>query len=362
MTRVRARGWRRAVVVVAVLAALPACSAAVTGPAATLTVMTRNLYLGTGLDNLVGVSSLPELVAAVDEDWANVLANDFPTRAAALAEEIAAARPDVVGLQEVTLWRDQTPGDIQTHPGPDATHVVLDQLAVLRRELGTRGVPYTAVAVSTNADLEVARRDDARLVDVRITDRDVILVRSDVADRTSNPRHGHYDAVRMLPSWPGPIASTRGWASIDYSPDRRTTLRILTTHLEVSGPRAVRIQERQAEEAVDLVAASPHPVVALGDFNAPADRTASTYRRLTEGFDDAWETARPAEPGATCCQDERLDDTTGQEELRFDLVLVPRGSRVDDVARTGAEPFRAAPAPLWASDHAGVTARITVGR
>ena len=349
----------------ALLTTLPACSPVAEndrGPA--VTVMTRNLYLGTGLNNIVGVSSLAELVTAVDEDWAHVLANDFPTRARALAEEIGSARPDVVGLQEVTLYRDQTPSDIRTHPGPNATHVVLDLLAILQTELDARGTPYTAVATSTNADLEVARSGtDGGLVDVRITDRDVILVRADLADRVRNPLRGRYTAVRMLPSWPGPIASVRGWASIDYSPERRTTVRILTTHLEVSGPRAGRIQEQQAREAATLVAASPHPVIALGDFNSPVDGSGTdTYARLTEVLDDAWAIARPDDRGPTCCQDELLDDAAGQEDARFDLVLVPEGWRVSSAARTGTEPFRTAPPPLWASDHAGVTARITVPR
>jgi endonuclease/exonuclease/phosphatase family metal-dependent hydrolase len=326
--------------------------------------MTRNLYLGTGLNDLVGVSSLAELVAVADEDWAHVLANDFPTRAGALADEIVSARPHVVGLQEVTLYRDQTPSDIRSHPGPNATHVVLDLLTILQAELDARGTPYAAVATSTNADLEVSRSDaDDGLVDVRITDRDVILVRADVADQVSNPQDRDYSAVRMLPSWPGPIASTRGWASIDYSAETGTTVRILTTHLEVSGPRAGRIQEQQTQEALTLIAASPHPVIALGDFNSPADRSGTdTYAQLTEVLDDAWVTARPADPGPTCCQAELLDNTIGQEDVRFDLVLVPEGWRVRSVARTGAEPFRAAPPPLWASDHVGVTAQVTVPR
>jgi endonuclease/exonuclease/phosphatase family metal-dependent hydrolase len=326
--------------------------------------MTRNLYLGTGLNDVVAVSSLAELVTVMDENWAHVLANDFPTRAGALAEEILSARPDVVGLQEVTLYRDQKPSDVRTQPGPNATHVVLDLLAVLQTELSARGTPYTVVATSTNADLEVSRSDVAGgLVDVRITDRDAILVRSDVAGQVSNPAHGHYTAVRMLPSWPGPIASTRGWASIDYSPDRRTTVRILTTHLEVGGPRAGRIQARQAQEARTLIAASRHPVIALGDFNSPAGGSGTnTYARLTEVLDDAWVIARPDEPGPTCCQAELLDNPVGQEDVRFDLVLVPEGWRVRSVARTGAEPFRTGPPPLWASDHVGVTAQVTVTR
>ena len=104
-------------------------------------------------------------------------------------------------------------------------------------------------------------------------------------------------------------------------------------------------------------------MIALGDFNSPLDGSGTdTYARLTEVLDDAWVAARPADPGPTCCQAELLDNAAGHEDVRFDLVLVPEGWRVAGVARTGAEPFRPAPPPLWASDHVGVTAQITVPR
>src|SRR3954469_11343906 len=154
--------------------------------------MTRNLYLGTGLDNTVFAESLPDLVSAVSTDWANVLATDFPTRARALADEIVGAHADVVGLQEVTLWRDQTPSDLLAHPAPNATHVVFDFLAILQAQLAARGSPYTAVSTSTNADAEAPRQGPNGLIDLRITDRDVILVRTPLAGKFSNPQHGLY--------------------------------------------------------------------------------------------------------------------------------------------------------------------------
>ena len=83
---------------------VPASTAAVTTPAAGITVMTRNLYIGADVDAvivaLLSTSSdddLPALLVAV-----GTLQNtDFPTRVEALADEIAQARPHVVGLQEV---------------------------------------------------------------------------------------------------------------------------------------------------------------------------------------------------------------------------------------------------------------------
>jgi endonuclease/exonuclease/phosphatase family metal-dependent hydrolase len=351
------------VVLLTALATLPPASVAGAGSGSgpQITVMTRNVYLGSGLANLAGVSGQTELATAVGEDWANVLATDFRTRAAALTEEVARARPDVIGLQEVTLWRDSPSSDVGAHPGPNATHVVLDHLALLTSALAARGTPYTPVVISTTDDFEVTRRDADRLTDLRITDRDVMLVRQDRLDRVTDPRSGRYAAVRVVPSWPAPVDSPRGWTSIDYRLDRRTAVRILDTHLEVTGPRAGRVQERQADDLLAMVAASPLPVIAVGDFNSdPADPYTDTYERLTSVLHDAWTRARPGDPGPTCCQDGLLDGLASRLDRRVDLVLTSGDWPATSVARTGAEPFRSGPAPVWASDHAGLTARLTV--
>src|SRR5205085_6287791 len=82
-----------------------------TPPGKELTVLTRNIYLGADLAPVIGVPSpqlIPIRTAAV---WAGVLATNFPERAKALVDEIVKAQPDLVGLQEVSLWRTQFPGD-----------------------------------------------------------------------------------------------------------------------------------------------------------------------------------------------------------------------------------------------------------
>jgi endonuclease/exonuclease/phosphatase family metal-dependent hydrolase len=345
-----------------VLAALLPSCAATAGGDAQITVMTQNLYVGTPLNDAFGALSWSELVAAGDQAWANLLASDFPMRAGALADEIAQARPDVVGLQEVTLWRDQTPSDVMTQPTPNATDVVFDFLAILQGELSARGVPYTPVATSTNADVEFPRLDpEAGLIDLRLTDRDVLMVRADLADRFSNPRDGHYTAQFSEPFLTGPVTSTRGWTSIDYRPTPTTTVRVFNTHLEVGGPVTGTTQERQGDELLAIIAESPHPVIALGDFNSPADGSSTpTYRKLTAVLHDAWTTTRPVDPGWTCCQAASLADAVRREFTRIDLVLTTEDWAVTRVARTVDRPFRAAPPPLWASDHFGVTARIVI--
>jgi len=361
--RVRPLRCRAPLAVGAVLAALVSSCVAVTSRGPQITVMTQNLYLGTGLGDAFAATTWEQLAAAGSSIWANVLARDFPTRAGVLADQIVRARPDVVALQEVTLWRDQTPSDVRTHPAPNAAHVALDYLAILLQALRARGVPYTAAVTSPGADLELPRHAAGGLVDLRLTDRDAVIVRSDVARRVGNPRHGHYAAQLRGPFLPQPVSSTRSWESLDFHLDRATTVRIFATHLEVADPGTGTIQEQQARELLRRIAASPYPVLAIGDFNAPAGGAAPrtrTYRALTARLHDAWTAARPADPGWTCCQAASLADPVGRERMRIDLVLTTGNWPVAHVERTDGRPFRAGPPPLWPSDHLGLTARLTV--
>jgi endonuclease/exonuclease/phosphatase family metal-dependent hydrolase len=156
----------------------------------------------------------------------------------------------------------------------------------------------------------------------------------------------------------GAVANTRGSVAVDYRPDSDTTVRIIATHLEVTSGGGGPIQQRQADELLARVAASPYPVIVLGDFNAPAGRSA-TYAAVAGVLYDAWSRARPADPGPTCCQSELLDNPTDRTDRRIDLVLSSENWPVDRVEGTGTRPFRSSP-PLWASDHFGVTARFKI--
>ena len=342
---------------------VPAVSAQAGEGGPKLTVLTRNIYQGTDLTNVVTATTFPGFVAAVTQDWGNVVATDFPARARALAADVRRVRPDVIGLQEVSLWRDQLVSDAVTGaPAPNATHVVYDFLAILQAKLATAGVPYTVVSMSTNADVEAPRINPASpngFTDVRLTDRDVILVRTPLADKFVDPANGQY-AVQLIASSPaGPVSFTRGWASIDYQQSAARRVRIFNTHLEVDAPPvAGQVQVAQGAEALGVIAASPYPVVALGDYNSDANgSTTQTYGLLTRSLTDAWATARPGDPGNSCCQAELLNSVQ-RATTRIDLVLTTGPWKVDRVRPTGGQPFRTGPAPLWASDHFGVTARL----
>src|SRR5688572_21272114 len=109
----RALAALSAAAVGAALVTLPAAAAAPTAPPGKpLTVMSRNIYLGGDINRplraTAGTTGAAALVAfgnSNDELRGVVDATNFPLRSTLLAAEIAVQRPDVVGLQEVALWR-----------------------------------------------------------------------------------------------------------------------------------------------------------------------------------------------------------------------------------------------------------------
>jgi endonuclease/exonuclease/phosphatase family metal-dependent hydrolase len=351
------------VVVVALLAvALPAVAQA---SDKRITVMTRNLYLGSGLDNVVGAPDLNALIGAVTVDWFNVVRNNYPARAAALADEIKAAQPDLVGLQEVSLWRDQTPADFSSTP--NATHVVYDYLTLLQGELASRGLHYSVVATSTNADVEAPRLTTpptaaGGFTDVRLTDRDVILRNDDNAGlTTSNSQDGHYPTQLTIPTITGSVQFTRGWTSIDAKL-MGAKFRFVNTHLEVEGGQAGLVQVQQGNELLAGPLNTPLQTILVCDCNSAADGSNTpTYANLTgSGLRDAW-TAVNSSDGYSCCQDELLDNATTHLHERIDLVLMGKGVKARSASLRGDTPFQTTAPPFWASDHAGVSAELTVG-
>src|SRR6478672_7366596 len=116
---------------IAALMLIPVASA--DAKPAKLTVMTRNLYLGADLSPGVNAGDAQGLVDAAGTILNQVDQNKFPTRAKGLAKEILAAKPDLVGLQEASLWRTE-PCDKSPLP-PAATTVRYDYIKSLLKNL-----------------------------------------------------------------------------------------------------------------------------------------------------------------------------------------------------------------------------------
>jgi endonuclease/exonuclease/phosphatase family metal-dependent hydrolase len=331
-------------------------------PSRELSVMTQNMYLGSSLAPALEAQSPEEFVAAVARIYATVQYTDFPARAEAIADEIQAEQPDLVGLQEVTKW---TTGGLNPPPG-------YDFLAILQGDLEARGLDYSVAAVADNADIGPAplalpeqgcvQPGPEITCTVRLQDRDAILVDDDTPGLTwSNPRSGHYTAQQVVASPVGPLSFDRGWASIDARL-KGQPFRFVDTHLETEESPAV--QEAQAAEFL----AGPGKggtIVVTGDFNSASDgSTTGTYAQLTAPgrFRDSWDEAQLG-PGVSCCQESStpplapgaLNNPISTLRTRIDLILSRGAARSngDEAELIGDAPFQATP-PLWPSDHAGV--------
>lgn len=313
-----------------------------------LTVMTRNIYLGADLGPATSATTPTAFVTAVAQIYGRVLFTDFPTRAGALADELATTHPDLVGLQEISRWTTTGPG-----AGPSQ-----DFLAILQARLAARGLHYAVAAVSDNASigpvpLAAPCSGPIGTCTVRFEDRDVILVDTDrPALQVGNPRSGSYATQQVLTTPVGALSFDRGWATVDGTLDGKA-FRFASTHLETEGAAAV--QEAQGREFREVIKA-PRAVIAVGDLNSAADgSTTSTYRDLARaGFRDA-----AAGVGDTCCQSALLADPVSRLHSRIDLVLVHGAAQPVSAVRVGDTPFQLRP-PFWPSDHAGVVATLRI--
>ena len=327
--------------------------------AETVTVMTRNVYLGADLSGAMGAliydpGSVPAAVAGA---WAQVQATDFEVRAGALADEIAQKQPALVGLQEVAIWRSQFPADSSSDRPRRARTVEYDFLKILRRALRERGLRYRVAAVAKGVDIELPRLREDGLEDIRFTDRDVILARRGV--KASMRRAGNFEAAMELPVGDG-IPVPRSWASVESKAGGRK-FRFVTTHLEDG------VEEIQRAQVAELLAgplATDLPVVLVGDFNSDPDNDFSPLVHgdvTAAGFADAWGEVHPSDPGRTWGHAPLLDNETTAFTYRLDYVF----RRGEGVTAAGADLVGEDPADrvggLWPSDHAGVAVEVRFG-
>ena len=105
-----------------------------------VTVMTRNMYFGADLTPAIAATTVPALILAATHIFAVVNASDVPSRVDGMAAEIAKARPDLVGLQEVAIWRAVYP--------PTFSPTGFDFLELLLDALAARGEHYVVVATT----------------------------------------------------------------------------------------------------------------------------------------------------------------------------------------------------------------------
>ena len=337
-----------------------------------LETMTFNLYFGGGTEKILALDpTRPDypsnLVFAVTQVYYEILGSQPALRMQAVADQIAEKQPHIVAVEEAALLRLQSPGDILTGGNTPATNVVADYLELLISALEARGAHYAIVASSSEFDVEMPMLNlqTGSIDDARLTDREAILVRTDLPRghlRVSHPMSGHFTNVVQIPSLG--LAIDRGWCSVDVVL-RGQVFRYVCAHLEEE--TYPELQVLQAAELLNGPAKVSRPVILAGDFNAdPLGRDGSVAYPsfVNAGFSDTWAGVRPAEfaSGLTWGHDEFLADPSVRFNRRIDFVFVRGGRFVPTHAEVLDISLDRTERPLWASDHAGLAAGFQFGK
>lgn len=321
-----------------------------------LTVMQQNVYIGFDIAPILESPTPQDVPLRVAAAWGQMLTNDFPSRASAIAKEIDHADPALVGVEEAALFH-RFP-----HDGGAAT--VIDYLTLLEDALAARGLHYSAVAVQDESDITAPMfvgldsQGQPLLDGVEMLDRDVILARDDVA--ASGATGANYAAKLPVSIGGQDLNIVRGWTSVVAHVAGGPPFRFFATHLEEE--LAPPIQVAQAQELLGIVGAERRPVVLVGDFNSAADGSQTeTYGDIAgAGYVDVWARARPFSLGYSCCRPATLL-FDGPLTHRIDFVFADGLREHGESGETsallvGADGSDKTASGLWPSDHAGVVA------
>jgi len=328
----------------------------------TLSVMTRNAYVGADVDAVIaalGTADPNDDLAVLTEAITTLNATDFPARAQAFADEIAAARPDVVSFAEISFI------DVDLTPLGMNVDFTLEFLPIIEAALADRGLDYEVGAQVKNIDVSVAGL-------VRLVDYDVVFYNADRVEWTTVRAENFANNIppELLP--PG-LVLERGWIWGRVTVDDYT-IDVVATHPESGGDGdpSNPLSELRAGQAFEIVSAleGVSPVVLMGDLN---DQPGSPLYAVLTGaaFTDLWAALNPDDAGNTCCNEYDLANATADFSKRIDYVFV-RGTREPGdgypastmvlVGNDPADRVEGPAYPIWPSDHAGLVASLLVAK
>jgi endonuclease/exonuclease/phosphatase family metal-dependent hydrolase len=364
-----------AVAVPLILGLLGGSAVAKPGKGHVVNTMTRNLYLGADLTPAIGAKNTNEFVQANGQILREVTANNFPVRAKGLAQEIIKKRPDLVGLQEVALWRTGPPSlePLLGSGGPTATTVRYDYLDLLLDRLNKGKKRYRVAVVQQEFDFE-APADENQVpndgpngfikdaeINGRLTMRDVILVRLGAGVVTSRPQKGNFQNLLVVKVSGVEVKVARGWTAIDAKVRGSKKLRFVNTHLEAFDDET-QVPSIRALQAGELVApggpaTTKLPVILVGDLNSDDDTVAAgdqqAYRTLVKA---GMRNRSTDEPLSCCIKSSLLAEGAGGSVADFDhqvdhvMTRDPKKVKLIGSSVTGRKPVNG----FWSSDHAGV--------
>jgi endonuclease/exonuclease/phosphatase family metal-dependent hydrolase len=241
-----------------------------------ITVMSRNLYLGSDVG--VALDKIPNFPAAAQFMWDQMKQTNFSARAPKLAKEAVQDRPEVIGIQEATIWyckKDLFSESVEVFNFLDEFIAATKQTGVGYSLASANGVAALNPGYSIAAVPYLTKVTDESLftslfgqksASCGFTIGDALLVRDDVKNQIIQVGNSEYEASYSIV--PTIMTIYRGYTWVDFKV-RDSVVRLITTHLEsIWDENKVPNSALQAQQLVADLKDAKMPVIIMGDFNA----------------------------------------------------------------------------------------------
>ena len=238
--------------------------------------MSRNIYLGADVG--VAMELLPNFPAAAQFMWDQVKKTDFAKRAPQLAKEAARIKPDVIGIQEATIWyckKDLWSGKVEVFN-------FLDQIIAETKKTGVgyslalsngksafnpgysiAAIPYLNKVVDPETFKPLFNQESASC---GFTIGDALLVRDDRIKDIEQVGNSEYETKYSI--IPTLMTIYRGYSWLDIK-SGSSKVRVVTTHLEsIWDQDVIPNSVLQARQLVSDLKSTTMPLIVMGDFNA----------------------------------------------------------------------------------------------
>ncbi len=361
----------------------------------TFTVMSRNIYLGADVG--VALDLIPDMPAAAQFMWDQVNKNDFSKRSIALATEIQTYKPDVIGLQEATIWyckKNAWSKKVEVFNFTDQLLEALGGDYVLASKDGKTAfnpgysinpIPFLTMVKDPRRFQKLFGQDKAAC---GFQIGDALAIKKELSTQVINVGNTEYEASYSIV--PTLMTIYRGYTWADIAIEN-IPVRFISTHLEsIWDENKVPNAAKQATQLIEDVRETNMPLVVIGDFNSdprdprpanaanpglqptaseecPAGSSKCNAHRLMKeaGFNDAGPDA--SDPTTytwgmnallTGPDPDRLKSAQGMGNEygftdRLDYIFTKNGV---DVSTSQIIGFKAP----YATDHAGVFAEFTI--